>query len=67
MKFTYIIGFPVYTDHVQDPILEGNLVRRVDYADFMVRSVEMDELIGKAPVVSGCNTVGARRARGEEI
>ena len=39
-----------------DPILAGNLTRRVDFALFMVAALENDELIYKAPAIVGCRT-----------
>jgi hypothetical protein len=49
-------GLPVWSRHVGDPILESNLTRRVDYALFMVATLENDELIHEAPAIVGCCT-----------
>ena len=49
-------GLPVWGRHVGDPILAGNLTRRVDFALFMVAALENDELIYKAPAIVGCRT-----------
>ncbi len=42
-----------------DPILESNLTRRVDYALFMVEALKNDELIHEAPAIVGCRTASA--------
>ena len=52
-------GLPVWSQHVQDPILESNLTRRVDFALFMVAALENDELIHEAPAIVGCQTPSA--------
>lgn len=44
-------GLPVWSRHVGDPILASNLTRRVDFALFMVRALENDELIHEAPAI----------------
>jgi len=44
---------------VGDPILESNLTRRVDFALFMVESLENDELIQGAPAIVGRQTPSA--------
>lgn len=49
-------GLPVWSEHVQDEIVSGNKTRRIDFALFMVHALENDELIGKAPAISGCQT-----------
>jgi len=49
-------GLPVWSRHVGDPILEGNMTRRVDYALFMVEALKNDELIHEAPAIVGCRT-----------
>jgi len=47
-------GLPVWSRHVQDPILKSNITRRTDFALFMVESLKNDELIKEAPaIVSG--------------
>ena len=52
-------GLPVWSRHVGDPILESNLTRRVDYALFMVETLENDELIQEAPAIVGCHSPSA--------
>ena len=49
-------GLPVWSRHVGDPILESNITRRVDFALFMVASIENDELVQEAPAIVGCRT-----------
>lgn len=48
-------GLPVWSRHVGDPILAGNLTRRVDFALFMVAALDNDELIREAPAIVGRN------------
>ena len=52
-------GLPVWSEHVGDSILESNLTRRVDFALFMVASLENDALIHKAPAIVGCQSPSA--------
>jgi hypothetical protein len=52
-------GLPVWSRHVGDPILESNITRRVDFALFMVETLENDELIHEAPAIVGCRTPSA--------
>ena len=52
-------GLPVWSRHVDDPILKSNLMRRVDFALFMVAAIENDELIHEAPAIVGCQTSSA--------
>lgn len=52
-------GFPVWSEHVGDPILESNLTRRIDFALFMVEALEHVELVQKAPAIVGCQTPSA--------
>jgi hypothetical protein len=52
-------GLPVWSRHVNDPILKSNLTRRVDFALFMVAALENDELIHEAPAIVGCRTPSA--------
>jgi len=52
-------GLPVWSRHVGDPILESNITRRVDFALFMVKALENDELIHEAPAIVGCQTPSA--------
>ena len=46
-------GLPVWADRCHDPILASNLTRRTDFALFMVRALENDGLIGRAPAITG--------------
>jgi hypothetical protein len=46
----------VWSRHVGDPILASNITRRVDFALFMVRALENDELVHEAPAIVGCQT-----------
>jgi hypothetical protein len=52
-------GLPVWSRHVGDPILESNLTRRVDFAQFMVEALRNDELIHEAPAIVGRQTPSA--------
>jgi hypothetical protein len=52
-------GLPVWSRHVGDPILESDITRRVDFALFMVESLENNELIREAPAIVGCQTPSA--------
>jgi uncharacterized protein YbjT (DUF2867 family) len=54
-------GLPVWSRHVGDPILKSNLIRRTDFALFMVHALENDELIHEAPAIVGCRTPSALR------
>jgi len=56
-------GLPVWSRHVGDPILASNLTRRVDYALFMVATLENDALVHEAPAIVGCQTPSALAAR----
>ena len=42
-----------------DPVLESNMTRRVDFALFMVATLENDELVHEAPAIVGCKTPSA--------
>jgi uncharacterized protein YbjT (DUF2867 family) len=52
-------GLPVWSRHVGDPILESNITRLVDFAEFMVAAIENDELVQEAPAIVGCRTPSA--------
>jgi len=52
-------GLPAWSKHVGDPILESNITRRIDFALFMVTTLENDELIHEAPAIVGCQTPSA--------
>jgi NAD(P)-dependent dehydrogenase (short-subunit alcohol dehydrogenase family) len=56
-------GLPVWSRHVGDPILAGNLTRRVDFALFMVAALENDSLVQEAPAIVGRQSPSAMRAR----
>jgi hypothetical protein len=60
-------GLPVWSRHVGDPILASNLTRRVDYALFMVATLENDELIHEAPAIVGCQAPSALTAKREAL
>jgi hypothetical protein len=49
----------VWREHVGDPTLESNITRRVDFALFMVKALESDELVHDAPAIVGCQTPSA--------
>ena len=53
-------GLPVWSRHVGDPILKSNLTRRIDFALFMVDSLENDELVQEAPAIVGRQTESAQ-------
>jgi uncharacterized protein YbjT (DUF2867 family) len=53
-------GLPVWAGHVGDPVLAGNLTRRVDFALFMVAALTDDALIREAPAITGCKAASAR-------
>jgi uncharacterized protein YbjT (DUF2867 family) len=52
-------GLPVWSRYVGDPILKSNIVRRVDFARFMVEALENDALVQEAPAIVGCRTPSA--------
>jgi len=52
-------GLPVWSRHVDDPILKSNLTRRVDFALFMLEALKNDELTHEAPAIVGCQTDSA--------
>jgi hypothetical protein len=57
-------GLPVWSEHVGDPILESNIVRRVDFALFMVAALENDDLIHAAPAIVSRQAPSARTSDG---
>ena len=57
-------GLPVWARHVGDPILASNLVRRVDFALFMVAALEDETLIAEAPAIVGCQAASVEAVRG---
>ena len=52
-------GLPVWSRHVDDPILKSNITRRIDFALFMVEALKNDELIHEAPAIVGRQTPSA--------
>jgi hypothetical protein len=52
-------GLPVWSRHVQDPILKSNITRRVDFALFMVEAIEDDQLVHEAPAIVSCQSPSA--------
>ncbi|WP_084956795.1 NAD(P)-dependent oxidoreductase [Thermoactinospora rubra] len=52
-------GLPVWSRRVGDPILAGNMTRRIDYALFMVAALTDDSLVREAPAIVGCRTPSA--------
>ena len=54
-------GLPVWSRHVQDPILASNLTRRTDFALFMVDALTNDALIHEAPAIVSRASESARR------
>jgi uncharacterized protein YbjT (DUF2867 family) len=52
-------GLPVWSRHVGDPILKSNIMRRTDFALFMVAALEDDGLVHEAPAIVGCQTPSA--------
>ena len=52
-------GLPVWSEHVGDAILASNLVRRIDFALFMVEALDDDALVQVAPAINGCQSASA--------
>eukprot|EP01006_Ploeotia_vitrea_P059021 TRINITY_DN70882_c0_g1_i1.p1 TRINITY_DN70882_c0_g1~~TRINITY_DN70882_c0_g1_i1.p1 ORF type:complete len:248 (-),score=95.77 TRINITY_DN70882_c0_g1_i1:13-756(-) len=52
-------GLPLWSRHVQDPVVKSNIVRRIDFALFMVHAITDDSLIQEAPVIVSCNAPSA--------
>jgi hypothetical protein len=52
-------GLPVWSYHVQDPVLASNMTRRVDFALLMVEALKNDALIHQAPAIVGRETPSA--------
>jgi hypothetical protein len=52
-------GLPIWSSHIGDPVLKSNIMRREDFALFMVAAIENDELIQEAPAIVGCQTPSA--------
>jgi hypothetical protein len=53
------LGLPVWSRHADDPILQSNITRRVDFALFMVEALENDDLVHEAPAIVRCRTPSA--------
>lgn len=56
-------GLPIAGEHVGDPILASDRMRRVDYALYMVQALADDSLVRKAPAIVGCETPSALEGR----
>ncbi|TNE45406.1 MAG: NAD-dependent epimerase/dehydratase family protein [Deltaproteobacteria bacterium] len=52
-------GLPVWSHHVQDPILKSNITRRTDFALFMVDAITNDRLVHEAPAIVSCQSDSA--------
>jgi NAD(P)-dependent dehydrogenase (short-subunit alcohol dehydrogenase family) len=52
-------GLPLWSRHVGDPILQSDITRRVDFALFMVESLENDDLVHEAPAIVSCRSPSA--------
>ena len=44
-------GLPLWSAHVGDPVLASNIVRRTDFALFMVHALTDDRLVREAPAI----------------
>ena len=55
-------GLPAWAEHVGDPILASNIVRRTDFALFMVAAIEDPGLIHQAPAIVSCRAPSAQAA-----
>ncbi|MGD7706983.1 hypothetical protein [Microlunatus sp. Y2014] len=49
----------MWSHHVQDPILASNLVRRTDFALFMVEALTDASLVHQVPAINGCQSPSA--------
>ncbi|SPF77952.1 NAD(P)-dependent oxidoreductase [Pseudoprimorskyibacter insulae] len=58
-------GLPVWSEHVGDPILASNLVRRTDFALFMVDAIDRPELSQQAPAIVGCKSESVLAHQGQ--
>lgn len=59
-------GLPVWSRHVGDPVLASNLMRRVDFALFMVEALTDDALVHEAPAIVGRRSPSALAHAGDE-
>jgi hypothetical protein len=46
------LGHAVWAERIGDPAISKNLIRRIDFAQFMVDAIENTELIQRAPAIS---------------
>lgn len=53
-------GLPVWSSHVGDPVLASNLIRRTDFALFMVHALTDNRLIREAPAIVSCQSRSAK-------
>jgi len=53
-------GLPLWSEHVGDPELASNIVRRTDFALFMVHALTDDRLIREAPAIVSRESASAR-------
>ena len=60
-------GLPRWSKHVGDPILKSNLTRRVDFALFMIESINNDGLIHEVPAIVGCQTQSVLDIKNESL
>jgi uncharacterized protein YbjT (DUF2867 family) len=44
-------GLPAWSRHVGDPVLRSDITRRVDFALFMVQTLEDDDLVHEVPAI----------------
>lgn len=47
-------GLPIWAEHVGDPKIAHNRMRRIDFADFMVTAIDDETLIQTAPAIASC-------------
>lgn len=52
-------GLPLWSAHVGDPVLASNIVRRTDFALFMVHALTDDRLIREAPAIVSRHSASA--------
>jgi hypothetical protein len=53
------LGLPVWSRHVGDPILGSNIMRRIDFALFMVEALDNQALIHEAPAIAASRRGGS--------
>lgn len=54
-------GFPVWSRHAGDRILESDITRRIDFALFMVDAITNDDLIQELPAIVSCASESAKK------